>query len=66
MTQDDLDINEALYAGAHSTMRTAEYSQRGPVVPTDNQLAKFKTQVIRFLEACPEECTVIELLEQLT
>ena len=63
MDQDDMDA--ALYAGAHSTMKTAQYSERGPVVPSDAQVRKFRTQLKRFLEACPEHIMVVDLLELL-
>ena len=61
----DLDIDEALYAAADSTRKTPEYSERLNSTPTERQMSKFKTQVIRFLEACPEDTTVLELLEEL-
>lgn len=60
----DFDLNDALYAGANATMKTAEYSERGPTTPSDAQVSKFKTQVRRFLEALPEETTVLEILEE--
>lgn len=61
MDQDD--FNDALYAGAHSTMKTAQYSERGPVVPSDAQINKFRVQLKRFLEACQEHIMVADLLE---
>lgn len=59
----DDEIEEALYAGASSTMKTAQYGERSPTTPSDTQIAKFKTQVKRFLEALPDETTVLELRE---
>ena len=61
----ELDIEEALYAAADSTRKTPEYSEHLNSTPTIRQILKFKTQLRRFLEACPEHTTVLELLEEL-
>lgn len=61
----DLEIDEALYAGASSTLRTRQYSDDGHTVPSDAHVSKFRAQVIRFLEALPEDQTVLEILEEM-
>ena len=57
------DFNEALYAGASATMKTAGYAERGPTTPSDDQIAKFKRQLQAFLAVCPEHLLVADLRE---
>ena len=62
----ELNLEDALYNAADSTRKTPAYgNETNNSTPSSIQIAKFRTQLIRFLEAVPEETTVLELLEEL-